>query len=697
MENYKENLKNRALLVLCGESVVPSYQVVRSFIERIGFPKSINLLCTAEVQKDTERLADFLLKCENNLVRVSADRLASFLQSDSGGKCPLVTHDITKKLKSDNLPTVAEVYAGFEKEGPVAINISGGTNYMNVAGLMAIERDDALYVQACDDFFYVAWKHNGVFHSERLAFPQRSLSVRGIFHLQGIDLTPSGHKKGLLQALCKKYRFQFSKEYVADIAIGGIHFDAVWNQGDNNKLCLLVINTDPERGDQESRLAETRNLLNLVSGKKPMKRLYDRDIVVAEANDDSRERLEKEGKDKLRVYKGHPASLKYDLEEILFPPPKTSVKTDALRFDDLRGSVLLTIIGKNPDPTLLAMKTHKAAEVLLCATTNVDEVNELASLLMEKSEEYGLGRVRVIPSSIEGDELPDIIPVVDAPVVVNISPGTKGQGAFLALWAKKHGHEVWGIEGEQKRMICLSDLGKTIPLPKPPLELLLHCQSKGRIMSYGLSNEDDAWKLEQQSYSDMLGFMREVDNAGLWEKFIPAGSRRETLEVGDLRLKFRSKTEFLLLRGIHEKNESILLKDSLQGGGLYEKLVGQALAEAYPEIDFRLNLETKRDTADDNYNRLTELDVVACTQFGKQYVISCKSCPQNEKELTETAEQVRSTAKTLSRFAVPLLASLYVRGIRKLQDVVVVGPDVLCRPQKLHEALVEAEKLVHSR
>lgn len=676
MEHLKKLAENRTLLVLCGESVLSACQVVRSYVHNLGMPRSIYLICTQEVREGAGRLVDFLRD--------------EFLRNSLAcPQCSIELFEISKDGKAENLPTVVEAYARFEREGPLVVNLSGGTNLMNVTGLLALGRDDTLFVLAGEKAFFCAWQQDGEFQKKNLPLAP-PLLVNDLLRLQGVAWSQSTLRKDELRALSKKAQFQWPKycdKYLqTDLAVGGVHFDAVWNPGDN-KLHFLVINQDWNRGTRKSRLAETRDLLDLALGRGRLHHLYDRKIAVLEADHAALERFELEGQGKLRAYPLPNSDLKESLAEIFAQPPQPRKHADRkpLEIVDLQGDVLVTAIGPNPLPALLAISAHQAKEVLLCVSDEPPSMKKMASLLKEKAEERGLARVQIISCSPEGLDLLPRLPVLTGSVAVNITAGTKGQGASLALWAKKHGHAVWSLDSAQNQVVCLSAPGQSLPLPMPPFEILLYCLSKGRKRAFGLNYNctDRAGLKKREKYSDMLCFMRAVDEAKLWESFFSSGSLREPLEAGAFRLQFNNIKDFFLTQKAHGQTRRPH-EYTLDGGGFYECLVGEALAEIGQELDIRLNVTTWRESSIDE--PLTELDVVACAH-GKLYVISCKSRPMEMSELVETVREVRNTARNLSRFAVPLLACLYERSCREVEGVMVIGPDVLCQPGRLQQAL----------
>jgi hypothetical protein len=197
----------------------------------------------------------------------------------------------------------------------------------------------------------------------------------------------------------------------------------------------------------------------------------------------------------------------------------------------------------------------------------------------------------------------------------------------------------------------------------------------------------------------MLLFLRELDAAGRWAEFMPTDPlKRKDMEIKGLRFSWigERKMEFKLAGSADGGQPAFSYKRKLRDGYWFEQLTAKALEWLGDGYDPAVKVEIKNKTTKSN---LTELDVVLSASGGKLYVISCKAKRGlvDEDSLLEAAREVRACAKTLNRFAVPLLHSLYARGRRELAGVMLFGPDTLCRPDELRRCLEEAEALLLTR
>ncbi|MDR0233401.1 MAG: hypothetical protein LBI31_01100 [Zoogloeaceae bacterium] len=567
-----------------------------------------------------------------------------------------------------------------------------------------------MFVQAADDAIYITLQNGERFKTQRERLPP-SLSVEALLEMQDIRWVYSAKKRQALEELCEEVgfpfpRFSFDKAILYDVEINNVHFDAVWNTGDN-RLRFLIIRRDSLRDDNISRLAEARNILDLALGRKRFKNLLDRDITVIDEDKTTIERLKEEGRGKVKPI--HLSKSLYSKKKIVsalrdaFKPYKPSgvqpPLPDKPAFSGFSGSTLATALGRTPLLTLLVMGAHRAREVILCASPGNEEIKAAAEVLREQAKSYGLGRVQVLATNPQGTELPDMLPKIDQPCAVNITPGTKAQGAFLTQWAKAGGHEIWAVDRGAGRMLNLLEPTQSRELPKPPLRLLLDCLAPGCVASYGLSARAPGWDARDGFYDAMLRFLHELSVADRWKEFAKLFQRKlSCLKAGSLRFDWIDQETFKLIDSAADRRS--VHKCGLKGGKWFEKLTAVALARLEEEYDPVVNVKIKwkNPNVGKPLDKLrkphrTELDVVLSAPGGKLYVISCKTSRLDKKSLANAAREVRACAKTLNRFAVPLLHSLHARGRRELEGIMLFGPDTLCQPDDLRRCLEEAEAL----
>jgi hypothetical protein len=85
---------------------------------------------------------------------------------------------------------------------------------------------------------------------------------------------------------------------------------------------------------------------------------------------------------------------------------------------------------------------------------------------------------------------------------------------------------------------------------------------------------------------------------------------------------------------------------------------------------------------------LTERDVLAATSKAQLFMISCKTAGRfKSNAYKRILSEVEAMAKTLGRFAIPILCDMTSEAPKMSGEVMVMGWTTLCRPERLRAAL----------
>lgn len=317
---------------------------------------------------------------------------------------------------------------------------------------------------------------------------------------------------------------------------------------------------------------------------------------------------------------------------------------------------LAVCLGNDPSSTLVAIATHAPAEAWICYTPEVEVVRaRLEAQLIGTPGNLPLQRVHWVRTDVYGRGIRKALAGAwsQAPGVVNVSPGTKGQ--TLALAGVPHA-SVWSLRAHAQDAICLDD-GTTARLAGPPLEV------QARVAGGRINLPEFRW--DQAQFAAYSGFYRTLADelraqGGKWGRIRTALAK---VSMSPPRwTTWPNSVLFELAAGFR-----------LRQAGADEVMVG---------VEWRTDTGQPRD----------ELDVIA--RFGARFVaLECKamviSAPTRLGELS--AEHSARTRACLGRFALPVLvvaAGAKFRGNRHGSETWAAG--MLGVPTQVRRKITEA-------
>lgn len=695
---------NADFVSIVGTQLMGTLEPWLSCVKRYG-PGSATLLYTAKTRENAEKLRDFGLS--RQLGEIGILPISMGLAGSPGSAA-----DLARKLAE-------EAKASGRR---VCFNLDGGLNYLIGDCVLAIEDLEPIFIQSSRWRCMIHDSKSGEFAQIRLpdAFP-----VREILELQGVpygivENNPDEWARESFSQICAVNKIALPKNHLKNVEIGGIVFDLVWNPG-NNRLRLFK-DWRQAIPDNNERLRRERDLAHWSTDRDRSGQLYDKEIFVLARDAKSKERLTGESRGKITViemlndqdpgkqFENYKNAVKRLREE--FKRPSTEGEDKIISpltqsADVLKDKTLVVCMGRNIDSTLKAICSHKPKHLVLChvgcseksrerGDVSADPVvNRNVKQLVKHHRELGLENVQRAPFEVDGifpdDALPKVPNDADIDVDVNISPGSKGQGAMLALWAKRRGFGVWSLHNSEGQCVPLYNPRQKKPLSSDLCDPHLYFRLCGQTPLEG-SLDQDGLAADMPAMDAMLSFMREA---------LAAGKDKDVF-VRPVRLASSSLewTQGHIWK-LERDGQIFTYQTGPDGmGKWFEKLCAVALLRAGASR-VRLNMalrwseENERDIVVrrgvDACHRL-ELDVVGVYE-GDLLLVSCKSGRKDE-DFNTHATEARHTGAALGRFGLRVLARINCEKASLRQDgkVLEIGWRELCQPDELARQIAMLRK-----
>ncbi|MDO5538020.1 MAG: hypothetical protein Q4F72_10890, partial [Desulfovibrionaceae bacterium] len=423
---------------LVGRQIMGTLQHLLALLSEGREIASIRLLVSDEVG-DTARRIEAL--CAQQRLRVCSYRFSTARRSgerSAAGACRAAMSDA-------------------ERDGEkIIFNLDGGTNLGMVEALLQAGDFAASLALADRDGAYLYSSPE----DKALVLPQpRELSPRALLALQGVEVRPRGRtgSERLFENECLRRKLDLPPDRLTDVRVAGQPFDFVWNMG-GNRLALLhfadSMTQDNSQAAKALKLARTRALAGWATSR-DKSGFYDRDVFGVTFLPSTEAQLSNLGGGKIRVIRLHEDSDDgwEEVQKAFRPRARANAGSPGLSSKASRTPVtvpddcLVVVLGRSPNVTLAAINSHRKPNVVLCHTEDRD-MQAMAGRVRNDLLARGLAIVRLAPCHITGFDLADTLGVPEHPesVTVNVSPGTKAQGAFLAMWARRHGCGLWAME-----------------------------------------------------------------------------------------------------------------------------------------------------------------------------------------------------------------------------------------------------------
>lgn len=644
-----------------------------------------------------------------------------FIEDNDLGLCAVKPVTFAVAGPNSAPEVIREIATQAKKKGErICFNVDGGLNYLIAACAIALEPYHPIYIVATEER---AIMYDTLGNSFQVWGLPKMLPIRQILEMQGVEYSQVAPISSLLNSLAQKGKLSFPENSLQNVEIAGMRFECVWNLP-NNRICAIRDMTG--YSNEIERVAAERQYAQWSTDRALCGQLFDKNIFALTRDPKSEERLKSGSHDAMEVFDcarlyafhNHPSKLtpleikeidddlkrlnKFLNFKIGKVTPKIMEAPESNALPTIKDNSLVVCIGTNIHPTLIAIATHKPEHLVLCYTKGKQPVDGYATRIQDNAASLGLKSVTLVPVSLEGDFLDKRLPALekpDAKVSVNVTPGTKGQGLMLALWAYRHGHAIYSINRRVESLSLLSGSGEEPELKTcSPLALftILGERLGNNIKRFDEKDASMAWAAPLREF---MASLDEEKSELLFDRSIPV------LESGGYKLKPAGDKKWRL-----SKNGEIW-EFSTHNGAWFEILCACALKHEGGEdvilnMKERWSLENEKKIIQRHPNgkdpHKLELDVVGACQTD-YILISCKSStykfhPETKKALTEAeadefinkaSREAKSTASNLGRFAHAILAH---RG--KPQNIDpelarVVDWRVICEPGKLRAVIEE--------
>lgn len=649
-------------------------------------PSCVHLLATPEILEEGTGLSHIQEFCKKRGLSCETHSIAKISDFTSDNAAPAVALSL------------AQIHA--EQNERCIFNLNGGTNALIASTISHLLSQTPYIIQVTDTAAVLTDTENGTSKGCR-SF--ESLSAREILSLQGVPFSTAiqDEQSFSLINFCKKGRIPLPPKSLQNIILGDIRFEVVWS-GPNNKLYFLYNAFEPQTG-----LDELRNVEHWAQTRERAGHLYDRTLYAVCNTIKNFEHLNKENRDKIKPldaagWSEDPGKLRDVLQKCFtsmqdihpFQPKKRKAHS-------VPDDTLITMVGNDPQPTLVAIATHREKHILLGYTQRTQSI---ATKLQQLSTIMGSHEVELFPCDPTGSDIPASLAVPEHPetVAVHISPGTKGQGAFLVLWAKQQHCQAWTFN-TQKAISERLD-AEAHPLSMMAADSVESLRAQGKEVHYADEGDPEAQKKHQHQCDALLNFLGQAMKTKFdFSQAIRLGRRFPSFSARSMTLSTPKPKEWIL-----KDKTGTLCRFSEKGGEWLEYLAARAFERAGArQVYTRVRIEWSEKNKDFLSKKypgekdffVRDMDVLG-SYGSRNFLVSCKA-KTDSVTIEESAGEAALMAPLIGRYTLPLLCHLgcdksYIfEDAERKQKVRVIGWRELCCPEKLRHYLDELRELIY--
>ncbi|HNV69141.1 MAG TPA: hypothetical protein PKO06_05540 [Candidatus Ozemobacteraceae bacterium] len=633
-----------------------------------------------------------------NVARQIADYSTTWIEV-----CTITEIESDNRTRDERGPKEMEMIRRImSSEGTLVFNLNGGMNFQIACGLLQapLERTRFLYSDS-DRMTLFRIDSKRKVHTEDLPLCSEHLDV---LRLQRVAFSPLEGEAATGQ----------NERVSVGVKIGKVRFDAVVNIENTLRFYVFLERPFLEPGDtvKEALLRKTRDIMTLATGRSRFAQLFHREVIVVTARKNVQERLETEGRGKIRVERWPLERIRATyrnfsgwVRSLARPQPVHSVRSASTRNVEQRGkrnqqgTSLAVFLGSDILPTLIAIRSHAPSNLYLFYDAGNTQIVQTAELWMKEWVKLGVSYVAFISTGFLDLQLLEA-EIRAERLEVNSTPGTKLQGALLILLGRMSNPEVvsvWTINNATRRLSDLTGHLPDRPLKGPsPLKLLTL-----RGENIHQAGEDEGVLARRKWIMDALtNWFRRVSESGNPLQRFSAG---QNAEYGEMTCHVTGNDAFL-----RSKTSKAEVRIDLRQDQWFERWVGWRffVAGKADEVAVRLRTQWRHESdsvacrgdelsdIDKPYVSFkSDLDVVL--RFGHRYmVVSCKS---GKIESTNAhADETAATAAMFGRFTVPVLVQLPFTGNpERLNDTWRLGGKHLLDDAELYK-LIEHMLASHS-
>lgn len=641
-----------------------------------------------------------------------SEKIKSYCEQHGYPPVKIVEFDRTENLATE---FVKDATSDGKK---VLFNIEGGMNYcvaQYMSELVKSSLEHSVIISDGSVYRTVPLKQsfeNCDWDTETLKIPE--LSVEDIFAIQNVTYEKKEEKtefgKFVESHLEKR---NLPKSLIYNVTLNHLTFDLVWNCGGNH-LAFLVSPFGKKGTSQDSdkKLERLRSYLKWAAGKNNQKQIYDFHFyVVCEAgNHIDTTKIQGRGKaiplesygyvEKDKFYGGGERRLDFS-KKLSFELSLLLSRKNVPEFGKLSKSeeistkvevvdnTFITSFGKDPSSTIAALLSHLECHtylktvLLLCTPDLIKQCNKFITILKSYPSQF-LKHInfKIVKTDVKGRSIPYILSAKRdiKNVEVNATPGTKGQAAFLTLFAQNNDFPVWTLN--QKEVLCCNqnfEKFKNEPKINPKLYLSL---DRYKVTSNTISKDIAKTKL----LKSILKNMSESDADKCRNNF---GS---FLKESKITAKLDGSSYFVTSdNGIYKKEEM---------GALFEDLVNVAFSNL-KGVAGDSNVTVKDPTVHNSNQKKYHLEEIDYLFSYKHMVVSvsCKAYFNKDAHhlhtrLASAVKESVSFAKGICRFCLPVMCFINKFDVPDIfidkssnEPVGIIDCWDLCDPDRLQDIL----------
>lgn len=641
-----------------------------------------------------------------------SEKIKSYCEQHGYPPVKIVEFDRTENLATE---FVKDATSDGKK---VLFNIEGGMNYcvaQYMSELVKSSLEHSVIISDGSVYRTVPLKQsfeNCDWDTETLKIPE--LSVEDIFAIQNVTYEKKEEKtefgKFVESHLEKR---NLPKSLIYNVTLNHLTFDLVWNCGGNH-LAFLVSPFGKKGTSQDSdkKLERLRSYLKWAAGKNNQKQIYDFHFyVVCEAsNHIDTTKIQGRGKaiplesygyvEKDKFYGGGERRLDFS-KKLSFELSLLLSRKNVPEFGKLSKSeeistkvevvdnTFITSFGKDPSSTIAALLSHLECHtylktvLLLCTPDLIKQCNKFITILKSYPSQF-LKHInfKIVKTDVKGRSIPYILSAKRdiKNVEVNATPGTKGQAAFLTLFAQNNDFPVWTLN--QKEVLCCNqnfEKFKNEPKINPKLYLSL---DRYKVTSNTISKDIAKTKL----LKSILKNMSESDADKCRNNF---GS---FLKESKITAKLDGSSYFVTSdNGIYKKEEM---------GALFEDLVNVAFSNL-KGVAGDSNVTVKDPTVHNSNQKKYHLEEIDYLFSYKHMVVSvsCKAYFNKDAHhlhtrLASVVKESVSFAKGICRFCLPVMCFINKFDVPDIfidkssnEPVGIIDCWDLCDPDRLQDIL----------
>lgn len=618
------------------------------------------------------------------------------------------------RLNNNYAQLVSDVTSNGDK---ILFNIEGGMNYavsQYISALMQNSKDSALIITDGPACHTVNLNKGSLTESPDWdqTISIKELEPQQILDIQGTTYTLEPNDTNFVRYLKHWLKFLPAKS-LTNASISGVTADVVWNSGGNHLSFLLEANNTGNPSKDKNRLKRIRTVAQWASSKTQEKNIYDAKCYVLCESEAHKESLIRESRGKAVPIE---AAFGTCNGSSLLGPKQTVIRTMYPKFQNeikrifasnlksefisekkrtnvlVDSNTLITALGTDVSSTLTAITSHvtncrvthkEVSSVIILCSSDLDNKAFSVKDALKKQKAFSRLEIRIVGTDIKGRYIPFRLRLNDEAtnVEVNITPGTKGQTAFLTCFAELNHLKIWSIN--KSEISLLSPVDEVCSYPVTSFDPISLLRVDDKLLNRSKVSNDD-----RQVISNIL---QEI-NTSEGEYQLNDILNKNGLSIE----KVENRTEHYVF-SLSQETEPYKL------GDWFERvtLVGMSAlrgSRAYT------NVEVMRS---DLNGHIIEIDCL-CSYGNMVLSVSCKAYYECTKEnlllkIKAPMDEAVAFAKSVGRFCLPVICVLNKFDLPSIKTIHKTGAKIaiidlndLADPQRLNMIFRELEEVYQS-